>query len=186
MTVQEVAGLISLIGGLLIIIIVAFLMVSATKSEDKHTAKEKVYKMRGRYLIGLTSVVVIIFFVTIQLVPYPSFQKEADEVVSVIAYQWAWRMAPGVYTDNPEKFTGTNEITLDANKNIKFVVTSNDVNHNFGIYNSKGDLVAQTQAMPGYHNELTYKFPEKGEYRVLCMEYCGMAHAFMLATIHVN
>ncbi|MBS1973654.1 MAG: cytochrome C oxidase subunit II, partial [Bacteroidetes bacterium] len=76
--------------------------------------------------------------------------------------------------------------TLPANKAIRFIVTSGDVNHDFAIYDNNGVLVAQTQAMPQYHNELQYVFPQKGDYEILCLEYCGLAHAIMLGKIHVQ
>lgn len=63
---------------------------------------------------------------------------------------------------------------------------SDDVTHNFGIYNSKGILLTQVEAMPQYKNELQYTFNQKGKYTILCLEYCGLVHGFMTATIHVN
>jgi cytochrome c oxidase subunit 2 len=65
------------------------------------------------------------------------------------------------------------------------LVTSADVNHNFAIYNSKGCMVGQTQAMPQYTNEMQHLFEEKGII-ILCLEYCGIPHAYMFATIHIK
>jgi cytochrome c oxidase subunit 2 len=39
--------------------------------------------------------------------------------------------------------------------------------------------------MPGYINVLRYTFNEPGVYRVLCLEYCGVAHHEMTADIKV-
>jgi cytochrome c oxidase subunit 2 len=75
---------------------------------------------------------------------------------------------------------------VPANKQIKFIVTSSDVTHSFAIYNQSGVLLTQIQAMPQYKNELEYVFTQKGKYTILCLEYCGLAHAFMSGTIHVN
>ncbi len=186
LSLHGIAGSISLTLSILIVLIVVYLIVSSKKGENKHAAKEKVYKTRGRYLMGLSITLLIVLFFTLQSLPYPQYHGKADEEVTVVAYQWSWRMAPGQYKGKLLEFTGLNEITLPANKNIKFNVTSNDVNHNFAIYNSAGELVTQTQAMPKYHNELYYNFKEKGEYKVMCLEYCGVAHAFMFATIHIN
>jgi hypothetical protein len=47
-------------------------------------------------------------------------------------------------------------------------------------------IVAQTQAMPGYTNVLRYTFTEPGVYRVLCLEYCEIAHHRMKAQITVT
>jgi cytochrome c oxidase subunit 2 len=47
-------------------------------------------------------------------------------------------------------------------------------------------MVAQAQAMPGYVNRLQVRFTEAGEYEVLCLEYCGLAHHGMRAVIKVR
>ena len=95
-------------------------------------------------------------------------------------------MAPGTFNESRDGFSGQNSITVPANKQIEFIVTSADVNHNFAIYNDKGVLLTQVQAMPGYNNKLQYMFTEKGEYSLLCLEYCGVAHGFMMGKIQVN
>jgi cytochrome c oxidase subunit 2 len=118
--------------------------------------------------------------------PYPRFQDKADEVVTVVGIQWDWQMAHGITNKAPHEFLGKNEISLPVNKRIKFIVTSDDVNHDFGIYNNKGVLLTQTQAMPQYKNVLEYVFTHKGDYSILCLEYCGLAHGFMMGTIHVQ
>lgn len=186
MTLQQIAGVISLIGALLVVFVVVIVLISSEESEDKTTAKKKVYKARSRYLWGLCIVVLVMLFVSLRTLPYTPFHKKADETVTVVGHQWSWKMEHGVSTVKPEDFEGSNEITVPVNKNIEFIVTSKDVNHNFAIYDSQGVLLAQTQAMPGYNNNLQYKFEKKGEYKILCLEYCGTAHDFMMGAIHVN
>ncbi len=186
LTIQSNAALISFIVGAIVVAVVIFLMASASTEEDKMSVKHKVYKLRGRYFFVLVLCIVAGLIITLRLLPYPKFQSEAEETVTIVGIQWAWKMAPGIFDKSPEEFTGTGEITLPANKKIKFLVTSTDVNHDFAIYNDKGVLVAQTQAMPEYQNQLEYEFPEAGEYHVLCLEFCGMAHSIMMGKIHVN
>ncbi|MEO9023335.1 MAG: hypothetical protein ABI237_18815 [Ginsengibacter sp.] len=183
---QDYAVIISMAVGVLVVAVVIFLMTSSSIDEDKDSAKHKTYKMRGRYFFGLIIFLVICTFVSLRFLPYHRFQNKPEEEVTVVGMQWSWKMAPGVSDKSPGEFTGSNEISLPANKGIEFIVTSADVNHAFGIYNSKGVLLAQTQAMPGYHNKLQYEFAQKGDYHILCMEYCGLAHSFMMGTIHVN
>jgi len=50
------------------------------------------------------------------------------------------------------------------------------MNHGFGIYNTSLELLAQTQAMPGYINRLQYTFATPGTYHILRLEYCGLMH----------
>lgn len=183
---QEYAAVISLIGAFLVISVVLYIVGTSTIKEDKKEVKKKVYRARGRYFFGLVACIVILLFVSMRLLPYPKFQTNSDEVVSVVAMQWLWKMAPGVTNDSPVDFKGTNEITLPVNKTIKFIVRSGDVNHNFGIYSSTGVLLAQIQAMPEYSNELQYNFKDKGDYDILCLEFCGVAHQAMFGKIHVE
>lgn len=183
---QDYAVIISLATGALVVIVVIFLMATSSIGEDKDSAKHKTYKMRGRYFFGLILVLIIFLFMSLRFLPYPRFQNNPDEEVTVVGMQWSWKMAPGVSDKSPAEFTGANEINLPVNKRIEFVVTSADVNHDFAIYNSKGVLLAQTQAMPGYKNKLQYEFTQKGDYSILCLEYCGLAHSFMMATLHIN
>ena len=48
-----------------------------------------------------------------------------------------------------------------------------------------GCLETQTQAMPGVTNRLVHTFTEPGKYRILCLEYCGLAHHGMMAELEV-
>jgi cytochrome c oxidase subunit 2 len=68
---------------------------------------------------------------------------------------------------------------------VEFRVTSADVNHGFAIYGPDDRIVTQTQAMPGFTNRLVHTFAAPGRYRVLCLEYCGLAHHGMLAEFEV-
>lgn len=186
LTLQDVIGIISLAGALIVISVIIFLIVNSAQNEDKESAKPKVSKIKGRHILGLSLFFIITSFVSLQFLSYPRFQGEADEVVTVVGIQWDWQMAHGITNKTPHQFLGKNEISLPVKKRIKFIVMSDDVTHNFGIYNNKGVLLTQAQAMPQYKNELQYTFNQKGKYTIMCLEYCGLVHGFMTATIHVN
>jgi cytochrome c oxidase subunit 2 len=47
------------------------------------------------------------------------------------------------------------------------------------------NMLAQVQAMPGYTNSVHYTFDKPGKYKILCMEYCGVAHHSMIANLTV-
>lgn len=185
-TLQGYAGIISLAGTCIVIAVVIFLIATSGKSEDSVSVKHKVYKIRGRYFFGLCIFLVAILFITLRLLPYPDFQNKPGELVTVVGQQWAWKMGIGKTDKSPSEFAGGNEITLPVNKNIEFLVTSMDVNHSFGIYDDKGTLLTQVQAMPQFTNELQYVFTHKGKYTILCLEYCGLIHPFMQGTIQIN
>jgi cytochrome c oxidase subunit 2 len=74
---------------------------------------------------------------------------------------------------------------VPANQPVVFRVGSEDVNHGFAVYNEDRVLVAQVQAMPGYVNNLAIEFDRPGEYRIMCLEYCGLVHHAMVAVINV-
>ena len=92
-------------------------------------------------------------------------------MVNATGAQWYWDL------DREEVVAG---------QPVEFRVTSTDVNHGFGLYDGAGRLVAQTQAMPGYVNRLNHVFEMPGTYRVLCLEYCGLAHHDMKAELVVT
>lgn len=185
-TLQQSAALISFCGGVLIVCIVLFLILTSSRDEDKYAAKNKVYKIRGTYFWILTISLVVVLFISLRFVPYPQIQNEPEMDVTVVGMQWFWKMSVGDSKETPVAFTGSDEIDLPVNKTVRFIVRSGDVNHGFGIYNNDGVLLAQTQAMPQYRNELVYQFKDPGEYEILCLEYCGMPHAFMVGKIHVK
>lgn len=186
-SIQAYSATTAFIAGTLIVATVLFIIFTSSKgSDDKLAEKHKVYHVRDRYFLILTLAIIVGLIISLRFLPYEQYQGKPAEEVTVVAMQWAWKMAPGISNATPEAFTGESEITLPANKLIRFVVTSQDVNHGFGIYNPEGLLIAQTQAMPQYKNELEHKFTEPGDYHILCMEYCGMPHAYMIGTIHVK
>ena len=186
LTLQGFVGIITLIASLIIVSVVIFLIATSNKSDEESALKNKVFKIRARYFFVISVLLVIILFISLRLLPYPGFQGEPDEVVTVVGIQWDWEMAHGISTKTPHEFFGRNDISLPVNKRIKFIVTSDDVTHNFGIYNNNGVLLTQVQAMPQYKNELQYVFTQKGKYTILCLEYCGLVHPFMTGTIHVQ
>ena len=67
-----------------------------------------------------------------------------------------------------------------------FEVTAGDVTHGLGVYSPEMRMIGQTQAMPGYSNALELTLDKPGAYRLLCMEYCGLAHHAMVSEITVS
>jgi cytochrome c oxidase subunit 2 len=109
------------------------------------------------------------------LVPWPYSPDRHDAEtplrVNAVSEQWSWSI---------------DRTLLPLNKPVVFYVTSRDVNHGFGLYDSGRRLLTQVQAMPGYVNKVHYIFTEPGQYRVLCLEYCGLIHHDMTAELTVQ
>jgi cytochrome c oxidase subunit II len=110
------------------------------------------------------------------MTPYPSRfgEQKPDVTVKVVGEMWSFTLTP-----SPGGTPSDGNLVLPVGKTVEFDVTSKDVNHNFAIYNSAGELIAQVQAMPDYTNRLFYTFKAAGHYYVLCLEYCGVAHHAM-------
>lgn len=184
-SLQSYAAVISFIVGAIIVGIVIFLVVTSNPEEDLPASK-RVYKVRNFYFVGLLVVAAFALTFTLRALPYPSSDSsKVTHKVGVVAMQWAWIIGDGSLPQNLSEFRGTPKITLPSDVPIEFEVTARDVNHGFGIYNDRGEMVVQTQAMPGYVNRLIHSF-EEGEYTILCMEYCGLPHGIMVSTIYIT
>jgi len=133
--------------------------------EDQTGIHRHGYAARSVWFIFVALFMLAAFAITIPFFPYISKVAAQGPVqrVPVIAQQFTFLM--------PSHFP--------LNQRIIFEVTSRDVNHDFGIYDSEGALIAQVQAMPNYVNDLEVTFKEPGRYTVRCLEYCGIGHARM-------
>ncbi|MBF13241.1 MAG: cytochrome c oxidase subunit II [Legionellales bacterium] len=66
-------------------------------------------------------------------------------------------------------------VVVPINKKIRFLVTSDDVQHSFAV----PDLGLKRDAIPGYINEAWVYIEKPGTYRGACQELCGMKHGYM-------
>ena len=81
-----------------------------------------------------------------------------------------------VFSFNPSS------ITVPVGSKVTFFVTSPDVVHGFDIVHTDINMMA----VPGWVNEQTHVFKDKGTYLLLCHEYCGLGHQNMFAKIEVQ
>lgn len=163
------------LSGILIAIVAAafgFVVTRSGKREEYEPIQKKGYKIRNIYFIALFLVLAGALVITIQQLPYdkPAHAAEGAQVVKATGSQFVWELST---------------TQVQAGKLVEFQVMSADVNHGFGIYDDNMLLLAQTQAMPGYTNKLYHTFKEPGKYQILCMEYCGLAHHYMIGEIEV-
>ncbi|MFO7602662.1 MAG: cytochrome c oxidase subunit II [Gammaproteobacteria bacterium] len=147
---------------------------STTNNQAYEEVAKRDYAPRSK-LFWLTLIAgVIITAVTLTPWPHAATANGANgangKVVQAVASQWHWEMS---------------DDRFHAGEAVTFQVSSKDVNHGFGIYDAEMTLLGQIQAMPGYTNSLHYTFDHPGEYKILCMEFCGLAHHSMIATITV-
>jgi cytochrome c oxidase subunit 2 len=117
---------------------------------------------------------VVLSFATLWNWPIAAYATQAgkpDVVIHAVASQWKWEL---------------DRDTVAPGQLVEFELTSKDVNHGFALYGDKTRMIAQAQTMPGYVNRLQVRFAEPGDYEVLCLEYCGLAHHAMRAVIKVR
>jgi cytochrome c oxidase subunit 2 len=169
---QELAWYISLILVVALLAIFVAVLLRSGRGADDASIQSRAYRFRGPAFWVLIFLGVLIAIITLQDLPYAAQPDPpgARQVVEATGHQWYWTLS---------------REELVAGQPVEFRVTSADVNHGFGIYDDSLRLLAQTQAMPGYVNRLIYTFTEPGTYKILCLEYCGLAHHEMPAEIKV-
>ena len=173
MTIQGTAWLLTIGGIFLLSVLFAVTALRNQKSPNAEALVNRSYRIRTWAFWIIVAGVTPVMLYTLTLLPYGAAAHDDGNVqtVEVTGRMWQWDIDPG---------------KVEADRPVRFRVTSEDVNHGFAIYDAEQTLLAQTQAMPGYTNTLEYTFEEPGTYRVLCMEYCGIAHHKMETTITVT
>lgn len=101
--------------------------------------------------------------------------KKADYKIFVFGKRWMWKF------HHENGFVEAGELHLPKNKTIEFVMTSQDVIHSFYIpeFRIKQDL------LPGVFTRTFARPLKDSSLSLLCAEYCGTAHAKMIAPVRV-
>lgn len=169
---QNLAWVLSLL--LMAAIAALFLWVAAGASRAGDPGAARAALWRGNLFWAAMVASVVIMFGTLWEWPISGHAAAApkpDVVIRATGHQWRWQL---------------DRDTVRVGELVEFQVTASDVNHGMAIYQNKTRMVAQAQAMPGYVNKLQVRFTEPGDYEVLCLEYCGLAHHGMRAVIKVS
>lgn len=169
---QELAwGITLLVIAIIAVVFIRVVILSGGRREYDGV-QTSAYRVRSGVFWLLIIIGVAGAWLTLRELPYsPPSNAATPQVVNAVGYQWYWEF---------------DEDTVVAGQPVEFHVTAEDVNHGFGIYDEETRLVAQVQAMPGYVNVLRYTFEQPGIYRILCLEYCGIAHHDMVGEIEVT
>lgn len=171
---QQVAWNLTIILVLAFTAVFIFVALSGRKQEDYDPIVKKAYRLRTVWFFVLLLGLSTALYVTLPKIPYDkaaASQGQAPLVVDVTAQQFGWALST-------DKFK--------LGQPVEFRVTSKDVNHGFGIYDENMKLIAQTQAMPNYTNNLVFIFSKPGTYQILCLEYCGVGHHVMIGKFEVK
>jgi cytochrome c oxidase subunit 2 len=73
------------------------------------------------------------------------------------------------------------ELILPENADVDLYVSAADVTHGFEVAGTNLNLMV----VPGAVNSAHHRFDRKGEYLVVCHEYCGLNHQNMFSKIRV-
>jgi cytochrome c oxidase subunit II len=170
-----------------------FIVMATTKSKNKQSFSSKSkYHPEAFWAIGVTVILIWLWVISYPWMPpvaSSSITKSVPiQVVDVTAGQWFWLMnrvdqqPQGIHPGD------TPRVTVVANQPVKFVAHSIDVNHGFGIFAGSNDgapILLQMQVIPKVENVFYYTFKHPGTYFIRCLEYCGMAHPYMISEIKV-
>jgi len=170
------------------VIVLVFAWIGLSTRNPTEVDVKRAYSLRTALFVAATMAVVAILAVTLPGVPYAAAGTRAERIVYVAARQFEF-----VFSDEPVtsvadlgRVATRRQLDLPAGTLVEFRVTGLDVTHGFGIYGPRHELIAQTQAMPGYVNRLLVRLPESGAYKVLCLEYCAAGHHLMQANLTVK
>ena len=83
--------------------------------------------------------------------------------------------------NQPRLLSVDNEVVVPVNKNIKVLITANDVLHAWAL----PSFWVKRDAVPGRINETWFKAERTGTFYGQCSELCGIKHAFMPITVRV-
>jgi cytochrome c oxidase subunit 2 len=118
-------------------------------------------------------VIVMFYFGWMGFKPMRSVPEGAIEVT---AYGQMWKFS-FEYPDGRI----TDSLVVPIGKAVKLNLVSRDVLHSFYIpaFRLKEDLV------PGKKNKMWFEATKTGRYDILCAEYCGQLHSYMLSSVTV-
>ena len=107
---------------------------------------------------------------------YKPLRNVPDGALEVTAYGQMWKVS-FEYPDGRI----TDSLVVPLGKPVKVNLVSRDVLHSFFIpsFRMKEDMV------PGKNNFLWFEATEKGRYDILCAEYCGQLHSYMMSSVTV-
>jgi cytochrome c oxidase subunit 2 len=100
--------------------------------------------------------------------------RDATEVY-VVAKQWMWKL------EHAEGQREINELHVPVGRDVKMIMTSQDVIHSFFIpaFRIKQDV------LPGRYTVTWFRATKPGVYHLFCAQYCGTQHSGMIGSIVV-
>jgi len=100
--------------------------------------------------------------------------QDASEIY-VVAKQWMWKL------QHMEGVREINELHVPVGRDIKLIMTSQDVIHSFYVpaFRVKQDV------LPGRYTTMWFRPTKPGTYHLFCAQYCGTQHSGMIGSVIV-
>ncbi len=138
-------------------------------------------------------ILIVIAIPSFKLLYFVDRTEDAELTVKAVGLQWAWRyeypdedalsfdsyMIPEdeITADQKRLLDVDNPLVVPTGKNIRLLVTADDVLHSFAM----PSMGVKIDAVPGRLNETWFNIPagKEGMYYGQCSEICGVGHAYM-------
>lgn len=95
--------------------------------------------------------------------------------IHVFGKQWAWE------AEYKNGYKTVNEVVVPVNRDVKILLTSNDVIHSFYVPSFR----MKQDAVPGRYTAVWFKANKLGDFHIFCAEYCGASHSGMIGVLRV-
>ncbi len=152
--------LIFVVLGLIITVAVLYSTKAGRRSKGVSDHMEKAERAEPWWGVFVVVLLAVLLGLTIWQAPW--FQdKGPGQKVQVTGIQFGWLVEPS---------------QVKVNVPVQFNVTSKDTNHAMALFDPKGRLIMNVQALPGYTTTRTHTFTEPGMYTIRCFEFCGYLH----------
>lgn len=169
-----------IVTGMMTLLVFSFLLYFSARYRYRKGVRAE--QIEGSTPLEITwSVIPFIVFMVIfawgALVYFKERTPPADATeVYVVAKQWMWKL------EHAEGQREINELHVPVGRDVKLIMTSQDVIHSFYIpaFRMKQDV------LPGRYTVEWFRATKPGVYHLFCAEYCGTQHSGMVGDIVVQ
>ncbi len=159
-----------LVVSLMFMIIIALFFISAIRASQTGGSDLTAKIDRSHLFWGMLAFGFAVTLVSLWEWPHRITSGQNVVTVNATGAQWSW---------------GIDKEEVPVGQPVVFNVHTQDVTHGLGVVDPNGRLLFQAQGMPGYVNKVEHIFKQAGEYRVICMEFCGVGHHDMITEFKV-
>jgi cytochrome c oxidase subunit 2 len=156
------------------VVMIYFVIRYSRKRNPKATNIEGSNTLEVIWTVIPTLLVLVMFYYG--WMGYKPMREVPDDAMVIDAYAQMWKFS-FQYPDGKI----TDSLVVPVNRPVKLNLHSRDVLHSFYVpaFRIKEDMV------PGGNNYLWFNSNLEGRYDILCAEYCGQLHSYMLSSVTV-